>query len=210
MHKECFICKADLSSWEGKSCISCFMGTRWARQFSNTECALQILEAENEPISVYDVYRGIGREFGGQPSENSIRVSLATDRRFCWAGRSMYGLYRHKLLPGPRNLAGVAKFLLYAAGVPINIHFLSFLMKFLGYRFHEQSLRNALAFDVDIARPDNGDYSIDDSDQTARTLNRLGFAPSLPEFHGLADRWRGLMVEGLEEYGKRMSRDLRK
>ena len=53
----------------------------------------------------------------------------------------------------------------------MNIHFLSFLMKFLGYRFHEQSLRNALAFDV--ARLDSGDYFIDDSDETARALNRL-------------------------------------
>ena len=207
MHKECFICKADLSSWEGESCISCSPDTRWERQFSNTERALQILEAENGPISVYDICRGMRREFGGQPSENSIRMNLATDRRFCWAGRSMYGLYRHKLLPGPRNLAGVAKFLLYSAGVPMNAHFLSFLMRFLGYRFHEQSLKNALAFDFDVARFGSGDYSIGDSDETARALNRLGFAPSLPEFHRLANRWRGFMVEGLKEYGRRISRD---
>jgi len=89
--------------------------------------------------------------------------------------------------------------------VPINAHFLSFLMKFLGYRFHEQSLRNALAFDFDVGRLDSGDYFADDSEEIAKALNRLGFAPSLPEFHGLADRWRGLMVEGLRDYGRRMS-----
>ena len=70
-------------------------------------------------------------------------------------------------------------------------------------------MRGGLAFDFDVARLDDGDYFIDDSEEAARKLNRLGFAPSLSEFHGLADRWRGLMVEGLEEYGKRMATDLR-
>ena len=87
----------------------------------------------------------------------------------------------------------------------MNTHFLSFLMKFLGYRFHELSLRNALALDFDVARLGNGDYRVDNSDETARSLNRLGFAASMAEFQELADRWRGLMIEGLEEYGKRMS-----
>lgn len=42
-----------------------------------------------------------GYHFGQQQIANT---TLATDRRFCWAGQGIYGLYRHGPLPGPRNL----------------------------------------------------------------------------------------------------------
>ena len=207
MDKQCSECAADLSPWEGESCISCSLGTRWTRHFSNIERALYVLEAEDGPISVYDMCRGIRREFDNEPSESSIRASLAYDLRFCWAGKSMYGLYRHRLVPGPRNLAGVAKFLLYSAGAPINNHFLAFLMKFLGYRFSEQSLRTALYYDLDVTSRGHDGYSVGNSEEDARALNRLGFAPSMSDFARLADRLRGFIIEGIKEHGRRLSRD---
>lgn len=204
MDNQCFQCAADLSLWEGESCISC-VGTGGMRYFSNTERALYVLETEDGPVGVYDVCRGIKREFDIEPSENSIRASLSSDLRFCWAGKSMYGLYRHRLVPGPRSLAGVAKFLLYSAGVPINNHFLAFLMKFLGYRFNEQSLRTALYYDLDVSSLGRDGYLVGNSDDHARALNRLGFAPSMSDFNRLADRWRGFIIEGLHEYKRRVS-----
>ena len=60
------------------------------------DLALQVLEAESGPISIYDVCRGITREFGHEPNQKSIAVNLASDFRFCWAGRGLYGLYRHR------------------------------------------------------------------------------------------------------------------
>ena len=207
MDKQCTECAVDLSPWEGKSCISCGLGRRLMRSLSNRERALYILEAEDGPLSIYDVCRGVRREFEDEPSENSMSVCLTSDPRFCWAGKGIYGLYRHRLVPGPRSLAGVAKFLLYSAGVPINNHFLAFLMKFLGYRFNEQSLRSALYYDSDITSLGRKGYLIGNGDDKARDLNRLGFAPSLSDFNRLSDRWREFIIEGIEEYGRRISRD---
>ena len=206
MDNQCHKCAAELSPWEGESCISC-VGTGWMQYFSNTERALYVLETEDGPLGVYDICRGIKREFGIEPSEPAIRASLSSDLRFCWAGKSMYGLYRHRLVPGPRNLAGVAKFLLYSAGAPINNHFLAFLMKFLGYRFNEQSLRSALYYDFDVTSIGRDGYLVGNSDEDARALNTLGFAPSMDDFHRLVDRWRRFIYEGLKEYGRRRSRD---
>ena len=78
MDRKCFICSADLGPWESESCISCAPGTRWTWHLSNAERALQVLEAEKGPIGVYDVLRGIKREFGGEPRENSIWASTQT------------------------------------------------------------------------------------------------------------------------------------
>ena len=207
MNKECFVCSADLSPWEGDVCISCSPASTWPSNISNAERALRILESEDAPISVYDVCRGITREFGGEPNEDSISANLATDPRFCWAGRGVYGLYRHGLLPGPRNLAGVAKFLIYSARAPINMQILSFLMQFMGYRFHPQSLTNALSRDPDVANLGWQGYDIDRSDAAAIALNLdLWFAPSMPAFHSLVERCRRHMVNGIKEYQRRTSR----
>ena len=184
-------------------CISCDpMYKLWWRP-SNADLALQILETESGPISVYDVWRVMRRDFGGEPNQKSIGVSLASDLRFCWAGKGLYGLYRHKLIPGPRNLAGVAKFLLYSLDIPVNVPILAFLMRFMGYRFQQQSLANALARDPDVRNFGLSEYGLDQNEETARTLNRLCFAPSMLDFHVLADRWRGFMLEGIKEYEKR-------
>ena len=205
MDRKCSICSADLGPWEGVSCISCALRIRWTGHLTIAERALWVLEAESGPISVYDVWRGIKREFGGDPGENSIGARLATDLRFCWVGRGMYGLYRHRVLPGPRNLAGVAKFLLYAVGTTVNASILAFLMGFMGYRFHQQSLINALARDPDVTNLRWKGFAVDHSDETAEALNRLGFAPSMLDFHILVSRWQGFMFEGLEAYERRTS-----
>lgn len=207
MNKECFVCSADLSPWEGDVCISCSPDSRWVWNLSNSERALQVLESEDGPISVYDVYRSIKRKFGGDPSEYSINTSLASDPRFCWGGRGVYGLYRHGLLPGPRNLAGVAKFLIYSARAPINMRILSFLMQFMGYRFHPQSLTNALSRDPNVANLGWQGYDVERSDAAAIALNLdLWFAPSMPAFHNLVERCRRDLVEGIKEYQRRTSR----
>ena len=208
MNKQCLICLSDLSAWEGDTCISCTTGTSWGWSLSNPERALRVLESEDGPVSVYDVCRGIKREFGITANENSISSSLASDLRFCWAGRGMYGLYRHGLLPGPRNLSGVARFILYSSGRPLSIRILSFLMQFMGYRFHPQSLINALARDPDVTNLGWQEYDIDRSDEAAFALNfRLWCAPSMQAFQRIVSRCRRHMIEGIKEYKKRTDRD---
>ena len=157
---------------------------------------------------MYDVCRGIKREFGIAASENSINSSLASDLRFCWAGRGLYGLYRHGLLPGPRNLSGVAKLILYSVGHPLSIGILSFLMQFKGYRFHTQSLINALARDPDVINLGWQGYDIDRSDEAAFEINfRLWCAPSMPAFRRLASQCHSHMIEGLKEYRRRIAQN---
>ena len=206
MYRICYTCFSELSPWEGDRCISCDPSCDIWWTPINTDLALQVLETESGPISTYDVWRGIRRKFGHELNQRSIAVSLASDLRFCWAGRGLYGLYRHRLLPGPRNLAGVAKFLLFTAGVPLEIAVLAFLMRFMGYRFGQQSLANALNRDPDVIRTGWNEYELEQEDETARALNDLSIAPSMPDFHSAVERWRRIMYEGVREYEKRTSR----
>jgi hypothetical protein len=76
--------------------------------------------------------------------ESTLKASLATDRRLCWAGRGIYGLFRHGLLPGVRDLARVGGIYLHASDRELRLEELEFVLKFIGYRFQQQSLRNAL------------------------------------------------------------------
>ena len=124
--------------------------------------------------------------------------SLATDARFCWAGQGLYGLYRHRLLPGPRKLVGVAKFFLYSAGGDVDLPVLSFLMRFMGYRFQQQTLANTLALDADVTKFGGSTYGLHQDHETARALNFLGFAPTISDFHALADRWHEFILEGID------------
>lgn len=201
----CYTCFSELSPWEGDRCISCdpMCDIWWAP--TNADLALKVLESESGPISIYDVCRGIGRETGHELNQSSIAVSLASDSRFCWAGRGLYGLYRHRLLPGPRNLAGVAKFHLYTAGAPVDISVLAFLMRFMGYRFGQPSLASALNRDPDVIRYGWSEYGIEQEEETARALNDLEIAPSMSAFHSMVGRWRRFMDEGVSEYEKRSS-----
>lgn len=102
----CKVCEAELGPWEALSCLSCDSNTRPIWSVTNSDAGVQILERGDGPLSVYDIQRGIHREFGKEVLRGSLAASISVDPRFCWAGKGLYGLYRHKLVPGPRNLAG--------------------------------------------------------------------------------------------------------
>ena len=71
-------------------------------------------------------------------------------------GRGIYGLYRHGLIPGPRRLLDVGRFLLFVADGPLEVTALEFPMKRIGYRFHPMSLSHALTVAEDIKWPGLG------------------------------------------------------
>ena len=89
------------------------------------------------------------RDLGINVSQATVQVSISSDRRFCWAGKGLYGLYRHGLIPGPRSLAGIARVFLYSHG-PLRHASLEFAMKYAGYRFQYVSLNSALNHDPDV------------------------------------------------------------
>lgn len=74
----------------------------------------------------------------------SILVWLSQDTRTCWAGRGIYGLYRHGLLPGARDLGSIAAVFAAAINRPMLDRELAFVLRWVGYRFQPDSMYLAL------------------------------------------------------------------
>jgi len=135
----CRVCGARLSPWEKQRC-GCG-GPRWA---SRPEILYAIACSVRSPLHVRDFVRLAQREHGCEITAPSANAVLSPDRRFCWAGQGTYSLYRHGPLPGPRNLEGVSRLVLLAAGGPMTANALDYCLKQLGYRYNVSSLKNAL------------------------------------------------------------------
>ncbi len=149
--RTCTLCgRGDLGPWETTTCPSVL--TARGRPLGNADAAVYVLERADGPLSVYDIQRGVRRELGWEPHRPSLAVSVANDLRCCWAGKGLYALYRHGLIPGPRRLADVAKVVLKTQSTELTADELSFAMRHLGYRFQQQSLVNALLKERSIER----------------------------------------------------------
>ena len=70
------------------ACRSCLY--RWASR---------LLEESDQPLAYWDIERLL-RASGHEVWEPSLKATLGADRTFCWAGRGIYGLFRHGFLPG--------------------------------------------------------------------------------------------------------------
>ena len=103
-------------------------------QCRQREAAVRVLERANGPLSVYDISRGIRRDLNLDVA--SHRSMWLWHRTVGSAGpdEDLYGLYRHGLFPGPRNLTGVARLFLYASECPLSVDALRFAMQQAGYR----------------------------------------------------------------------------
>src|SRR5438477_118351 len=99
MSARCRRCEAELGPWEGRMCLKCSSPGHTGRRLSLADLALIALERADAPLSVYDISRTIQRDSGTQVHRGSLMVNLSDDRRFCWAGKGLYGLYRHRLFP---------------------------------------------------------------------------------------------------------------
>ena len=136
----CSRCGADLGPWEDRhGCSKC----HGLPGYTIAEWALRLLEESEQPLAYWDIGRLL-RASGREVWEPSLKATLGTDRRFCWAGRGIYGLFRHGFLPGVRDLARVGGIYLHAADRRLAFTELDFVLKFAGYRYQELSLRNAL------------------------------------------------------------------
>ena len=192
-----------MSPWEGKSCLTCKLQT--PRGLSNADAAVFLLEKEQRAVTTYDLARGMHREFGWKIPKASLAAAIATDRRCCWAGRSMYGLYRHGFFPGPRNLAGIAKIFLYSHGEPMRTEVLAFAMQYVGYRFQQASLRSALRCDANIAWEAWQGWVVRPRKEVRARLRRLGFSPTFRGVDYAAQICGALIHDALAEYERRLS-----
>src|SRR5438132_331841 len=120
MIRKCGGCRAKLGPWEGEVCLTC-CHTRSPWSWTIADLGVLVLERETDPITAYDIRRMIIRNYQRDVMPGSLAVGLSVDRRFCWAGKSIYGLVRHRLLPGPRNLTDLGKFFLAAVGLPVEV-----------------------------------------------------------------------------------------
>jgi hypothetical protein len=105
-----------------------------------------------EAIHARDFVRHAEQDHRTHFTTGTAVATLAVDPRFCWGGKGIYGLYRHGLLPGPRNLEQAARILLVAAGHPFTYEVLDYCLKQMGYRYNIASLRNAVSRSPSIAR----------------------------------------------------------
>ncbi len=198
----CDACGASMSPWEGEICLTCRLHRpRW---LSNADAAVFLLEKEQSAVTTYDLVRGMRREFGWRIPKASLAVALSTDRRCCWAGRSLYGLYRHGLFPGPRNLAGIATIFLYSHREPMKTEFLGFAMQYAGYRFQQASLHNALRHDAHVIWEPWRGWVVRRRKEVRGYLRHLGASPTLNGVDHVARVCGAMIRQALAEYQRRL------
>jgi hypothetical protein len=169
--------------------------------------AVVVLEASEAPVSLYDIQRGMIREFGWSPERMSLNATVALDPRCCWAGRGLYGLWRHGLVPGPRKLEDVARLVLYSyPQKPLDQDELGFVLRHLGYRFQQASLYNAVrtsAYIDDLYGWTWLGYDVDrDPAYAAQLMADLGLSPEA--FQAVIERVGAGVIAGLAERRHRL------
>jgi hypothetical protein len=201
----CNRCSAQLGPWENDRCLKCTGGRRDNRCLSIADLGVLVLEREEAPLSAYDIRRVIHREMDEEVSAGSMLVSLSVDLRFCWAGKGVYGLFRHGIAPGPRSLSGVACLFLFANEEPMEPERLAFGLKYCGYRFQVPSLVSALCRTRIIQWPEYTRCTVPSSNATRRQLRRLRLVPKRTSFEGVLEWCRALLDDADEEYKRRLS-----
>jgi hypothetical protein len=118
------------------------------------------LEHAALPLYRWDIQREIRRRDGVTVLEASLGSTLATDWRACWAGPGLYGLYRHGLLPGVRDIGTAAGVFIHASGRALTIDEIRFILRLVGYRVAASSIPQALArvIDSDLFSWTTGSY----------------------------------------------------
>jgi hypothetical protein len=137
----CPYCGAQLGPAESAlGCLTC----RGGGDGSNQDDIVAVLEHSDIPLPHWDIKRLLDKNRGYPVHNGSLLVWLANDPRACWGGRGIYGLYRHGLLPGVRDLGTAGAIFLHVTGRALHYSQLWFVMKYAGYRSEELSIYYAL------------------------------------------------------------------
>jgi len=198
----CIGCQAEIGPSESAHCPTSRRAN--GEYLSQRDMAVFALEASPAPLSIYDIQRSIQREFQFTPRRNSLCATLASDACCCWAGRGLYGLWRHGLLPGPRKLADLAQLILLSSQASLNLDELAFTLRRLGYRFQLSSLYRALMTSPIIEREDSERYRVErDSVDAIEFRDGLGLSPDA--YQMVVDRTLGNIRNSLQERLNRLA-----
>jgi hypothetical protein len=121
-------------------CLTC----RGGGSGSNRDDVIEVLEQSEIPLPHWDIKRVLDRDRAYSVHNGSLLVWLGQDGRACWGGKGIYGLYRHGLLPGVRDLGTPAALYLYVTDLVLDYREVWFVMKNSGYRSEEVSIYYAL------------------------------------------------------------------
>lgn len=182
----CEQCDAVLSKWEQGRCAC--SGPRWG---TINEVLYAIACSATKPLHARDFIRNAERDYGMHLNQATAVAALAIDPIFCWAGKGVYGLYRHGPLPGPRKLEEVTRMVLVAAGAPLTYEIVDFCMKRFGYRYSLASLRNAVAWSGHISSDWYGGWDHSRGEEAERLLR--SHIPIVPPRQRAA--WLSLRME---------------
>jgi hypothetical protein len=137
----CPRCASALGPWEDPAgCQTCNDLVGW----STTDRAVALLETASTPLAYWDVKRALDRDWAADHRPATVSQVLADDLRACWGGRGIYGLYRHGLLPGVRDLGRTAAVYVHTSGRQLTIDEITFIMRHVGYRFSPGSVEPAV------------------------------------------------------------------
>lgn len=157
-----------------------------SRPYNNKDIAYSIATAAPGPLHLRDYVRLADVDFARTMSQPTANATIAPQPQFCWAGKGIYGLFRHGPLPGPRNLEEAARLLLTAADRAMTLEAIEFCLKKLSYRFTSASLYNALARSATIDwNWHDGHFHVPANSQREHDL--LDHVPVFP--HGRRDEW---------------------
>ena len=135
----CAACEAPLSEWEPNPCACLCLTPK-----NNADVMYAVACSVGAPVHVRDYVRLAYVDFTRRIDKATANAVIAPDPRFCWAGKGLYGLFRHGPLPGPRNLEEAARLLLCASDRPLTMGAIEYTLKSIGYRFTSASLSNAV------------------------------------------------------------------
>jgi hypothetical protein len=136
----CPRCGAPLGPTESRlGCVGCREAVHDGRART-----IAVLEQSQVPLPYWDVKRTLARGDAPPVQEATLLSGLASDLRACWGGRGIYGLYRHGLVPGVRDLAAVAAVYLFATERALHYRELWFVLRETGYRVEPESVYYAL------------------------------------------------------------------
>jgi hypothetical protein len=141
-----------------------------------------------------------------RPATTTVSQTLGA-LQYCWAGRSLYGLYRHGLIPGARDLGTVAAAILHVADGYLSAGEVHFVMREIGYRYAIGSINSAMARSWDsalIIAYTDGTFAGLSAEKGQRTIARaLGFTQRGQAFYAVMDRLRLQVSTARSEYERR-------